>query len=256
MDEIPDHYKALNEYVGDLVVRQERFTVSTGPINHSIYEERYVSGTPGFEKTPHSMYFYYVRVNSNGTLEVSHYFYENFDASGTSQPIPRDEASLETLLQTLAENARPNGAKNPPQIGSNFVGIEWRRKSYVAIFVDELNWSLHKFQNEDPGVVFITDPKEGKTGLENHTFFDALDLEVTMPISRPRPGGPTQDQRSAIVFMNHMKADDAGNDLGVGGGQFFQFRMFFDVKFADGTAGMTVIFDPGGTNLGPPAPPP
>jgi hypothetical protein len=92
--------------------------------------------------------------------------------------------------------------------------------------------------------------------MENHTFFDALDVPVTMPIRNPRPGEAIEDERSAVVFINHLKADDIGNDLGAGAGQFFQFKMFFSVKFADGTDGMTVVLDPGGTNMGPPLPPP
>ncbi|MEA3030213.1 MAG: hypothetical protein QOG13_1538 [Sphingomonadales bacterium] len=257
MDEVLDRYRPLEEFVGGLVTRQERFAVSATPTNHSIYEERYVAGKPGFDKLPHCIFFYYVRVNGNGTLEISHYFYENFDEEGVSLPIPRDEATLNGLMKTLALNARPTGSGNPPANGSNFRNIVWNRKSYIGIFIDEGNWALHKFANQDPGVLFITDPKDGKAGLENHTFFDAMDLDITMPIFRPKSGAPTEDQRSAIVFMNHMKADEAGNDLGGGGtGQFFQFKMFFGVKFADGTDGMTVIFDPGGTNMGPPLPPP
>jgi hypothetical protein len=53
-----------------------------------------------------------------------------------------------------------------------------------------------------------------------------------------------------------MKGDDHGNDLGRGVGQRFLFKMFFKVLFADGTEGMTVIFDPDGTNEGPPIGPP
>jgi hypothetical protein len=53
-----------------------------------------------------------------------------------------------------------------------------------------------------------------------------------------------------------MKANEAGADLQAGDAQYYQFKMFFDVAFADGQPALTVIFDPDGTNLGPPLGPP
>ena len=80
-----------------------------------------------------------------------------------------------------------------------------------------------------------------------------MDFELDMPIA----GGPATDKRSAIVFVNHMKGDDDGNDLGDRVKQPFQFEMYLDVAFASGTAvPMTVIFDPDGTNMGPAQSPP
>lgn len=263
MNELLDHYrKPLDEYVSDFAAEQQRSVAAIGGTNHGIHVQRLGDlNFPDHQQVPHSVYFYYVRVDSDGRLHVTHHFYPGGDPNEPGNPpnpadwpsIPRDEEGLKALLRDLALDARPTGAGNYPVIGQAFRDIVWRRKSYIAIFVDELNWKLHKLAaTEDPAVVFITELKNGKQGLENHTFFDAMDLDIEMPIN----GSADTDKRSAVVFINHMKADEAGNDLEAGPGQFFQFKMFFDVEFSIGGKAITVIFDPGGTNIGPPPPPP
>ncbi|HYJ52163.1 MAG TPA: hypothetical protein VEW04_03240 [Allosphingosinicella sp.] len=261
MNELVDYHRMpLDEYATRLANLQSELAAAVGAPNYPIDTVRL--GDPAYphhQLVPCSIYFYYIRINTDGKLYVTHYFYPGGDPNDPNNPanpadwpaIPRDRLALENILRDLALNARQNGA-NPPPIGTRFEDISWRRKSYLAFFIDELNWKLHKLANGDPCIVFITEPKDGKIGMENHTFFDAMDLDVAMPIN----GGSATDLRSAVVFIDHMKADDAGNDLGAGGGQFFQFKMYFDVAFAGGGTGMTVIFDPGGTNQGPSVPPP
>jgi hypothetical protein len=205
----------------------------------SVYEPRMteVPPRPGFDRVPYTVYFYYLRLDTDGRLRVKHYTYDN------GAPIPY--ATLPSVLQALVDNVR--GANtNPAPNGENFSGIQWTKKSYIAFFVDEESWSLYK--NGDPmeGISFDHSP------TPNHTFFDGIDLMLQVT---SRTTGVVS-RRSAIAFVNHMKGDDAGNDLGAES-QTFKFEMIFRVKFAnDTTAPLTVIFDPDGTNMGPPVPPP
>lgn len=250
-------YRRIDDLLDQFRVSQDQVARGAGALNHDIYEQRLAVGTPGFTDVPHCMFFYYMRVDRDGRLRVVHYRYVDGDPedSSTWQPIPYYKEGLEQLVTKLAKNARPSGLKDPrPDAEENFQNIHWDRKSYIAIFLDEAHWKFHKFGVQDSAVVFITEPKNGKTGTPNHSFFDAMDFELDMPIA----GGPASDQRSAIVFVNHMKGDDQGTDLVEGQEEFFQFKMFVDVAFASGhSVPMTVIFDPDGTNLGPPqAPPP
>jgi hypothetical protein len=249
--------QSVLDFIGLLADERVKFAVREGVTNHGVYEER-LSATPNpvqnFDYVPRCMYFYYVRIDASGKLKISHFFHVDGDINDKStwQPIPYDRATLETIVQTLAKNARRLAPTAPPPLPQiNFKNIVWDRKGYIAIFVDEANWSFHEKGNTQPAVIF--DPAKGS--VENHSFFDAMNMRITMPVRRP----PGTDTRSAIVFVNHLKEDEAGTDLGSGlpAGQIktenFQFEMFLSVAFADGTdAPMTVIFDPGGTNQGPP----
>jgi len=273
MATLEDLQEPLDFYVYHLENRQDKAVAQTGLINHKVTDKRYAASTPGYTKLPCSMYFYYVRINSDGKLLVSHYFYPEGNPDDPKNPKdpndwpgikydPDDPTDLKDLIRRLALNARPLTSDRPVRdlepIGGNFKDMLWKRKSYIAFFLDEVNWKLHKLDDDNPSIIFITDPKDGLTGLENHTFFDALELSITMPIKNPGRGEPTVDERSAFVFINHMKADDNGRDLDEGDDpQKFQFKIIFKVSYADGTGdGMTVIFDPDGTNDGPPIGPP
>jgi hypothetical protein len=249
--------EAIDLLFTQFVDQQQEFAALTGETNWDIYQHRLTepdpSKYPEYRKTPCSMYFYYVRVDWDGGLVADHYFYANGDEADPStwQPILFDRQGLTDIVTKLARNARPSGGYlNPPRLSENhFKGIKWRYKSYIAIFLDEALWSFRKQGSGDAAVTFVVD--EGtKKGTPNHSFFDGIDLSI-------RPSGPTGDERSAIVFVNHMKGDDSGRDLGDKENQHFIFKMIFDVKFSTGQdAPMIVIFDPGGDNEGPPLPPP
>jgi hypothetical protein len=248
-------YNGLDYLIDQFKARQDEIARRTGAPNHDIYEKRLDAGWPGFTDVPHCLFFYYMRIDRNGKLRVAHYRYVDGDPNDpdTWQPIAYSEKGLTDLVTKLARNARQIAPTDPPpDAEENFQKIVWTRKSYVAIFLDEAHWKFHKFPAQDSAVVFITETKNGKTGTENHSFFDAMDLPIDMPIN----GGPATDERSAIVFVNHMKGDDQGTDLGATS-ELFQFKMFVDVTFASGQGvPMTVIFDPDGTNMGPPLGPP
>jgi ubiquitin-protein ligase len=262
--------KMFSEFVEDqarLVEMQH-----PGAENHDIYDKRLTEPDPQkfkeYRDPPYSMYFYYVRVNNSGRLVIDHYFYANGDEDDptTWEPIRYDENVLRGLVTRLANNARPTGPKKPPRIGKgNFNKTPWVRKAYVAIFLEEANWNLRKKPSDgsESAITFIVE-EGNKVGLPNHSFFDAIDLAITMPIRRPRPGGPTEDTRSAIVFVNHMKRDEDGIDLGHEDPnnskyekQEFVFKLIVNVNAEMPDDPPTVfIIDPGGTNEGPPLPPP
>ncbi|HST35082.1 MAG TPA: hypothetical protein VLK25_00420 [Allosphingosinicella sp.] len=276
MNELLDFTKPLYEAIIDLAASQADDAAKAGIVDRSIYAQK--RNTGGYYDVPHSVYFYYVRVNTNGQLEVTHYFYP-YVAPGDDpadhskwNPIPHDRAVLEGIITALAQNARPirrprpgeqARVRYPPISGYRFENMEWEYKSYIVFFIDEVNWKFHKPPNTDP-VVFITTGKDGKIGCPNWSFFDALDFDITMPIG----DSVNTDERSAIAFINHMKADDLGRDVGEDASgnpipgprpterQLFQFQMYLDVYFTNGTSKMTVILDPDGNNLGPPLPPP
>ena len=180
-------------------------------------------------------------IDTDGKVKVDHYEYE---------PGYRIYPNMmQGELQYLVDNARGDNDSPRPN-GENFEKIVWKRKSYIAFFADEEFWMLHNNKPGSEGVRFVTDIIGT---FPNYTFYDADDylLEVTNKTT-----GKTT-KRSAIAFVNHMKRNQGGDDLIKGDFQPFKFEIIFDVKFAHTSqVGMTVIFDPDGTNEGPPIGPP
>lgn len=229
-------------FIGRFTLFQDQLAAAAGVVNYSVYERRLTENPPrpGYDKVPYVIYFYHVRLEPQGRLQVTHY--TKVYQQAVTYPM------LQGAVQNLVDNARNGGSAPAPDLTDNFANIVWTRKSYVVIFVDEESWTLHR--NGDPleGVRFNT-----LLGMPNHTFFDADDLTVN--VQDPVTGVVTQ--RSAIAIVNHMKRNEAGDDLLQTEAQHFKFEIIFDVKFVDQSdAPMIVIFDPGGTNLGPPIPPP
>jgi len=216
--------------------------------NFDIYEPRLtkVPPEPGFEKIPHSIYFYYVRFDRDLILRVDHYLWPSPDFREWGGPVLYDD--VPAILKSLAINARPRTAiKNPPRLPSrNFQSIPWRHISYIAVFMDEANWRFHQRADGKTAIAFV--PEQG---TPNHSFFDARDVMIDMPIGN----GPGTDQRSAIYFVNHMKADPDGGTLGEAT-QAFKFNLNFTAAFAEGGDSIPITIDPDGSNEGPPIGPP
>lgn len=212
-----------------------------------VYEEklRRIPPDPKYALVPHMIYFYYVRIDTDGKLKVDHYTYE---PGGAIPP-----TTIQARVQHLVDRVR--GVNNDPMVihtGSNFEDIKWERISYIAFFVDEEHWTLHQDGSGLEGVRFVSNVGGA---YPNHTFYDADDFLIR--VQNATSGAVTH--RSAIAFINHMKKNANGDPLGEHGPeeQKFKFEMLFDVKFAHtSTVGMTVIFDPDGTNTGPPIGPP
>lgn len=233
---------------------------ATGSTNNDIYQPRLDAPEPGgteptdwppapFTYRPRCMYFYYVRFDRDGALRVDHYFYPHggpLDDPSQWQPIRDDE--IEGIVAKLALNGRPTTPKNPPKLPDhNFENVVWDRISYIAIFVDEANWKLHKLPGKiTPQGAIAFNPLKGSR--PNSSFFDAKDFEIDMPTSR---GGG--DKRSAICFINHMTIEHIDGSIGSELGESdYIFDVYFDVAFADPTVRTAaIILDPGGTNMGP-----
>jgi hypothetical protein len=215
------------------------------PTNHDIYEKRLTDngGYPEFKKLPHHIYFYYITFGAGGAPEIRQYDYDS--STGI------DYGSVPAKISDLANNARNNGSSPPPS-EFDFAALKWNRVSYIAFVMDSANWVLWKRLSDPQRAGIVFDPKKQTTVTisDNHSFFDASDLTVPIP-----NGSGGTDLRSGIYFMNHMKADDAGTDLGSTDINF-AFDMYFDVVMNGSKLPTVFIIDPGGTNMGPPAPPP
>lgn len=216
--------------------------------NHDIYDKRLTLSNPWppFTFTPHVLYFYYMRFNSDGKIHITHQLYT--DGPDPSRPVPNapiPHDRVPDIIKTLALRARPTGGGVFPYADLN--NLVWDHKSYVAFFVDEKDWRLHRRSDGKAAVAFNVNASGGP----NLSFFDAKDELFEMPIT----GSADTDFRSAIYFVNHMKTNAEGDDL-PDEDQLFQFDMYFDVTFS-GSPDLktTVIIDPGGTNNGPPIDP-
>jgi hypothetical protein len=200
---------------------------------------------PEYDREPYFIYFYYMKFGAEGCAEISHYEWLN--------PTPIAHTDVKGHVERLARNARAGGA-TPPQSGARFEHIVWRRISYIVILMDNPNWTLLKRAPGQSCMAFNLT----KVETENHSFFDAADLDVNVAEL-----GQPAILRTAVYLVNHMKKDSDGTELrykedGVTpDSQKFAFDVIFDVKdCTGGGASSPFIIDPGGTNLGPPIPPP
>lgn len=247
---------AVEFLIERLANRETKFYSENLLENHDIFKRRFDDGNyTKFKYAPRHMYFYYVRVNEDGTLRVTHHeHYEpdpNFPNHRTKKwkEIPRTKPELEALVGSLADKARNGSLKI---LGRNFQKIEWQRRSYIVLFIDEPNWRLYRNNDSGSAWVFLTE-KGGLLHTENYSFFDAMDLEIQTP------DGPC----SAIAFINHLKGNREGDDLKPNAGhphpQGFQFNVFLKLEFEPDTTSrlpqttspLDIIIDPGGTNQGP-----
>jgi hypothetical protein len=183
--------------------------------------------------TPWCAWFYYMyRESEQSPYKVKHYFYDRPEG-----PIEYNE--LRSLITRWGKNARkPDDEQNPKPEREGWDYIEWHRKSYIVFLIDDLSYRFDRneaiwFGYDDNG---ITKP--------NHTFFDAKDYD---DIKLPRSGGGTDDV-AAVVCINHMKKREDGRDLrDENQGFHFDFNPAVERR---------VTPEDGGTNMGPPVPPP
>lgn len=234
---------ATASYV-DGLIRSELTNTQFGT-NHNIYDKRLTATHPStaFTYVPRCIHFYYIVFDENNQPRADHFFYNNGPKNnpGEWNEIPTDQ--VEFLIPDLIANARSTGIKNPVVSGNNFYNIQWRRKSYVLIVIDEDDWPFQRRNNGNIAAAFNI----SKGSTPNHSFFDAMDIEVDIP-----NGSGGTDTRYAIAFINHMKRNADGDDLIQGDTQRFEFDAYVDVKYAPPAAPpLKIILDPGGTNQGP-----
>jgi hypothetical protein len=140
----------------------------------------------------------------------------------------------------MAVNAR-KGKLKPCREMTGLSGSIWRERNYFVLVMDDLKWRLCKKARDNlPALAF--DVSKGST--PNHTFFDGKDIEVDMIA-----GG---ERRSAFYMINHLRKNGQGDPIRPGHWQDFVFNVYYKVTLAGGGE-TTMIDDPTGTNLGPPA---
>jgi hypothetical protein len=230
--------KLLNDTNGD--INDQRL----GSINY-----------PDHQVVPYSIYVIYIKFTKTGQPDVGHFLQVN--------SVPIQLGQVKGIIEDIAKRGRANNL-GPPVINPGDPGLQpfglqniiWRRKSHVALVVDSRHWKLLK-GTQGSAIVFNTN----KGSVPNHTFFDANTIEVDVdpdPLELPFDDG----KRSAIHFVNHMKKNDYGDDLGYKPDgarrkeiEKFIFDIYFEVDGMDGTKSI-VIVDPDGSNEGPPIGPP
>ncbi|HEY5713271.1 MAG TPA: hypothetical protein VIT38_15355 [Allosphingosinicella sp.] len=196
-----------------------------------------------FRKVPSCIYFYYIKLNDNGPATIKHYYYSDGDRKIHADDIPE-------LVRQLGRNGREIYGV-PPQHGEGFSTtdyrrIAWRRKSYIAFLLDNDDADAHFSKNNKNAFKFYR--KQDAT--KNHSFFDGFEVEVDL--SDDEDGSQI---RTAVVCINHMKKTADGNDLGIGGvAEEDEYK--FELNIQLNRASLTRAPDSGGTNMGPPVPPP
>lgn len=196
------------------------------------------------------VYLYYVAVTDDGRLNVKHYERKaKVLADGSWVPIKYED--VKGIVAELVQNSIDGDRVYRPEPEINFRNVKWRRRSYIALVVDEPYWKLFKKGAKNPPITFLPKMKDGKQGTPNHTFFDATDFEIVVTENG------NKRTLAGLFFINHFKIDAIGSDITSEiHKQNFHFNIYFEVAFAEGgDPDLTVIFDPGGTNQGPPLQP-
>lgn len=183
---------------------------------------------PKFKDRPWTAYFYYVPKGPRTPARSVRYDYYSHQGR-----IKKDD--LKEIIESLTLNARQKLEDQGPKPADK--KERWRKKSWIILVVDDPNYAFDR-----PGVIIRADP----ASEPNHTFYDA-DQFNHMPVREPN--SPALSNVSAIYFMNHMKGGWDENDVSPGQYQFFQFDFLPPIGFP-------LVPDDGGTNLGPPVPPP
>jgi hypothetical protein len=208
--------------------------VQAGGVQGDPYTIRATSSP--FDVIPRTVYFYYINPASR---EVKHYVFISTTADIT-------KAVLNDLIKNFVDNAR--GTPNPrlplPQYGADWQYVVWMHKSYFVAFVDDPTY------RPIPGGAFeVTQP------AMNFSFSDAWEEPVTLP--HLSTGQLTQFK--AICCINHMKGDFGGSDLG-SVMQHVDFELNTTPTLPNHVpphcAADLAYPGTGGTNMGPPVPPP
>jgi hypothetical protein len=190
-----------------------------------------------YDDLPHCMYFYYITMDPNGIVKVRCY-YEMY-----STYVKHEDVEYE--VKKLALNARkPRIDQFPPPCGDSCNFMVWTRVSYLAFVIDIQDYKL-PVPTQYPKMLHI----DRNHGMKNHTIYDAVEKMIDLP---PTQSGKT-GQRPAVWCINHMKADETGQAKIPRELQRFYIRIHTDPEL---TLSYDTFPDSGGTNMGPPVPPP
>jgi hypothetical protein len=177
-----------------------------------------------------SAYLYYLDFNGGTEVagETIYEFYDHPDAV-----IDKDRLALQ-----LIANAH-TGGNSPPPCSFNHLEVMLRRKSYLIIVAANA-----PAINQNNPITFSVKNVDGDTNNGNHTF----ERVIYYPLSL----GPTQaDNLQIITCENKMQSMENGGNLGRKEWEDFEFTLQFE-----GVAPLQLEYDSGGTNMGPPVPPP
>lgn len=231
-----------------------------------IFDQRYTKYP--YDKVPPVLFFYYLKFDVDGALVAREYRYFNKADPTTPDPDPDkgdtknaynpiEYKDLETKVAELVKNARNDGVSPKPHPIDDFQDMEWKFRCHMVIFFDEDNWNLLRRKNdgdEDKSpVLFLTRKNyKNKLGHANHTFFEGANHTIQL-----KDIHGNKQERYYFSFVNHMKQDDTGQtEINIGEEQYFSFNILIEVSFSNKkNPPLLVIFDPGGTNLGPPLKP-
>jgi hypothetical protein len=234
--------KAIERFKYQIKIRGDDSDFSTS--------KRY--GREGYQLTPHCIYLFYMRINPDGKLKVDHYYYKGDDNK-------IEPEYLGDLIKQMAKSAEYNGTRDErfELVGSDFENISFNRISYVVFFLDEPHWKFMKNKSDQPLIKFKK-KKLGRKFSGNYSFTDACSYEIDM--ANPAADGESatpEKIRTAASLINHMRRKD-GELIGKFEVKKYSFDIWTRVEFSSkaGGSGLTVIFDPGGDNEGPPGPPP
>jgi hypothetical protein len=228
----------------------------------NVYHEK-TKPTDGDKRICRVHFFHFKLTNQK--LVVQHYKYSepnndihlwtDFMHEIISSPYPdvpgRSRKSIADVLAFLVENARkPLAQQTHKPTGDPINRIRFKERSFLAFCFDHEGWDfpVDRMGDEDstelPAVYFT----EGGQWTKNHSFFDGRTAQLTIASSTvPLP---------VFYMVNHSKRNDNGDDLQDGEPQHIKFNIVVKIPLKGTTEKLTVIFDPGGTNLGPPTPPP
>lgn len=222
-------------------------TTANGKPSHKITEKKLTAKPPlaKFDTTPSYIYFYKIGFNSTGQLGVTqtlyHEAFNSSDAPADRRPIAHaDVPSKISWMQS--GRIPPNQLAKEESFGRNFKNDNphWNRVSYLAFLIDHPNWTFCD-TDELPPAVF----EEKRTGGSNHTYSDGQVISIVTS------NGP----RSLFYCVNHLRKRDQQHPADIDDRENFKYDLFTQFNFPGGSDPIVLIFDPGGTNLGPPLPP-
>ena len=159
----------------------------------------------------------------------------------------RKRVSVTERLASLIENARKlDGGTQPPPSSNSVNRIPFRERSFLAFCFDHDGWEFptDRGPGEDstelPAIYF----SDGAGLSKNHSFFDGRTAQLTID-GKVRP---------VFYMVNHSKKANGG-DLTDTDNDLIKFNIVVKVPMSGSSERLTVIFDPGGNNLGPPKDP-
>jgi hypothetical protein len=216
-------------------------------------KQQFVEGQ--WDRPTHIM-FLYIRQNTDGSLEIAHYFDE------------LKERAVEQAEAELLANARPRTSTTPPRNpepqGYNFEGMNFGSYvSYFTIVLDEKLMEFHPYKENDKvdPIIFLAQKAVFDAAGDLKTRYFDPNFSIMNMERVEVPTATAGDYRPALRCVNFMKSDEVGTYLKEGQEQKFGFDLYVDMPFnrkndgADAGAKMlTVIFDPGGTSTGPKKP--